>query len=343
MPTDRERATIPPKVNASWCNRRALSVARVVGVALGLLGASAFGADYPDRPIRLVIPFASGSNIDLTARQIAPKFSEILGQQVIVDNRGGAGGTIGASLVAKASPDGYTILMGNAPTHGMAPSLYKNLSYDPIKSFTPVGRTDTESFVLAVSLTVPVSSVAELVAYAKARPGQLNYASSGNATTAHLSGALFGARAGIEMKHIPYNNVPRAFIDMASGAVALMFYSYQALTPVTQTGKVKILATTGRKRAFYLPNMPTMIEAGIADFVAMAWHGFYAPANTPKQMVDVLYAALAKTMADPKVVSSLAASGCEIDLAAPDEFAAFTKAEIERYRDLIALAGAKIE
>ncbi len=315
-----------------------------IGVALVMMTAgAAFAAGYPDRPVRLVVPFASGSNIDLTARQIAPKFAEALGQLVVVDNRGGAGGTIGATIVAKATPDGYTILMGNAPTHGMAPNLYRNLAYDPVRDFTPIGRIATATFVLAVSATLPVNSVPELVAYAKARPGQLNYASSGNGTTAHLSGVLFANKAGVDIKHIPYNSVPRALIDMASGAVALMFYPSQALAPITQTGKARLLATTGSKRSAYLPELPTVMEAGIPDFVAMAWHGFYAPARTPKQIIAVLYAALAKTMEDPKVVASLAASGVDIDLIPGNEFAAFTKAEVERYRQLIAIAGAKIE
>ncbi len=341
MPTNREGTTVPPKVNALECGRRAIGIAFVLGTALSLSGAAA--AEYPDRPIRLVVPFASGSNIDLTARQIAPKFAEALGQQVIVDNRGGAGGTIGATIVAKATPDGYTILMGNAPTHGMAPNLYKNLAYDPIKDFTPIGRITTATFALAVSTTLPVNSVPELVAYAKARPGQLNYASSGNGTTAHLSGVLFANKAGVDIKHIPYNSVSRALIDMASGAVALMFYPYQALTPITQTGKARLLATTGIKRASYLPALPPVVESGIPDFVAMAWHGFYAPAGTPKPIIDVLYAALTKTLEDPKVVASLVASGIDIDLIPTNEFAAFTKAEVERYRQLIAIAGAKIE
>ena len=304
--------------------------------------ATLVAADYPNRPVRLVVPFASGSNIDGTARQIAPKFAEFLGQQVVVDNRGGAGGTIGANLVAKSQADGYTLLMGNAPTHGMAPHLYKNLAYDPIKDFTPIGRVDSASFVLAVSATLPVQSMAELVKYAKARPGQLNYASSGNGTTAHLTGTLLNNKAGVDLKHIPYNSVPQALVDITSGAVAIMFYPYQPLMPLLQTGKVRLLASTGMKRASYLPEVPTVIESGIPDFVALAWHGFYAPAGTSKQVVDTVYAALAKTMADPKVVATLAATGIDIDLAPPREFAAFTKAEVERYRQLIAMAGAKM-
>ncbi len=309
----------------------------------GMVGlGAAVAADYPQRPVRMVVPFAAGSNIDGTARQIMPKFAEILGQQVVVDNRGGAGGTIGATLVARAQADGYTLLMGNAPTHGMAPHLYKNLAYDPIKDFTPIGRVDSASFVLAVSAGLPVQTVAELVKYARARPGQLNYASSGNGTTAHLSGALFSNKAGADIRHIPYNNVPQAFVDIASGTVSMMFYPYQPLMPLLQTGKARLLATTGLKRASYLPEVPTVIEAGIADFVAIAWHGFYAPAGTAPRIVDTIYAALVKTMVDSRVMVGLAATGIDIDLVPPREFAAFTKSEVERYRVLIAMAGAKM-
>ena len=321
--------------------RRGMVRSAVVAAVLASTGTT-LAADYPNRPVRMVVPFAAGSNIDGTARQIAPKFSEFLGQQVVVDNRGGAGGTIGATLVAKSQPDGYTILMGNAPTHGMAPHLYANLAYDPIKDFTPVGRIDTASFVLAVSATLPVQSVAELVAYAKARPSALNYASSGNGTTAHLSGTLFNIKAGVDLKHIPYNSVPQALVDLSSGAVAIMFYPYQALMPLVQSNKVRMLATTGQKRASYLPALPTVMEAGIPDFVALAWHGIYAPAGTPKAIADRIYAALAKTMVDPKVVASLIATGIDVDLAPGSEFAAFTKQEVDRYRLLIALSGAKI-
>ena len=315
--------------------RRVIALSVVCMTCVGV----AHAAEFPTRPVRLIVPFAAGSNIDGTARQIAPKLSEVLGQQIVVDNRGGAGGTIGAGLAARALPDGYTILMGNAPTHGMAPHLHKNLAYDPIKDFTPIGRIDSASFVLVVSAGLPVQSVAELVKYAKSKPGQLNYASSGNGTTAHLSGTLFNHKAGVDMKHIPYNNVPQAFVDIASGAVSVMFYPYQPLMPLIQTGKARLLATTGVKRASYLPQTPTVMEAGIADFAALAWHGFYGPARTPQKVVDVIYAAAVKTMADPKVMASLVATGIDVDLAPPSEFAAFTKAEIERYRHLIAMAG----
>lgn len=298
---------------------------------------------YPDRPIRMVVPFASGSNIDITARQIMPKFAEYLGQPVVVDNRAGAGGVIGAAIVAKAIPDGYTVLMGNAPTHGMAPSIHKNLPYDPVRDFTPIVKISTAAFVLAVSATLPVKSVPELISYAKARPQKINYASSGIGTTAHIAGALFNNKAGVDMTHVPYNSVPQALIDLASGTVGVMFYPYQPLQPMLQQGKVRLLASTGPRRASYLPDLPTVIESGIRDFVAFAWHGFYAPAGTKKPVVDTLYTALTKAAKDPRVAAQLQAAGVDVDILPPAEFAAFTKGEVARYRIAVGLAGVKPE
>jgi tripartite-type tricarboxylate transporter receptor subunit TctC len=289
------------------------------------------------------VPFAAGSNIDGNARQIAPKLAEFLGQQVVIDNRGGASGTIGATLVAKAQPDGYTVLMGNAPTHGIAPVVYKDLGYDAIKDFTPIGRVATATYVLAISAGLPVKSVTDLIGYAKSRAGQLNYASTGNGTGVHLAGAFFNHKAGLDIRHVPYNSVPQAFVDISSGAVAIMFYPYQPLIPLVQTGKARLLATTGVKRASYLPDLPTVTEAGLADFVFFAWHGFYGPAGMPKQHVETFYNAMVKAMADPKVAASLLTTGVEVDLIAPAEFAAFTRSEIARYRQIINVAGANAQ
>ena len=310
-----------------------------VAAALFTLTGATLAAQYPQRPIRLVVPFAAGSNIDGNARQIAPKLSEFLGQQVVIDNRGGASGTIGATLVAKAPSDGYTILMGNVPTHGLAPTIFKELAYDPIKDFTPIGRIATASYVLAVSAALPVKSVPELINYAKARPGQLNYASTGSGTGVHLAGAYFNNKAGVDIKHIPYNSVPQAFVDISSGAVATMFYPYLPLMPLVQSGKARLLATSGTKRASYLPDLPTVMEAGLSGFVFFAWHGFYGPAGMPKQNVDVFYGAMTKAVSDPRVAASLLSTGVEVDLIPAKAFAAFTKAEIERYRQIIGIAG----
>ena len=323
---------------AKSISSRGMGRAAVVAALFTLTGVT-LAAQYPQRPIRLVVPFAAGSNIDGNARQIAPKLSEFLGQQVVIDNRGGASGTIGATLVAKAPSDGYTILMGNAPTHGLAPTIFKELAYDPIKDFTPIGRVATASYVLAVSAALPVKSVPELINYAKARPGQLNYASTGSGTGVHLAGAYFNNKAGVDIKHIPYNSVPQAFVDISSGAVATMFYPYLPLMPLVQSGKARLLATSGTKRASYLPDLPTMMEAGLSDFVFFAWHGFYGPAGMPKQNVDVFYRAMTKAVSDPRVAASLLSTGVEVDLIPAKEFAAFTKAEIERYRQIIGIAG----
>ncbi|HYC47438.1 MAG TPA: tripartite tricarboxylate transporter substrate binding protein [Burkholderiales bacterium] len=327
--------------------RRAHAGARFAGtvviVTLALIAPVSQAAMYPERPIRLVVPFNAGSNIDGTARQVAPRISEHLGQQVVIDNRGGASGTIGATLVAKSQPDGYTILMGNAPTHGIAPNLYKKLPYDAVRDFSPIARIATSPYVLAVSAAVPVKSVKELVAYAKGKPGQLNYASTGNGTGVHLAGVFFNNKAGLDIKHVPYNNIGQMLGDISSGTITLIFYPYQPLTPVIQTGKVRLLATTGAKRTSSLSTLPTMIESGIPGFDLGAWHGFYAPAGTPKPVVSVLYTAIRKAMSDSKLVASLAASGADVDLADPVEFAAFTRKQTERYRELIQLSGARAD
>ena len=187
---------------------------------------------------------------------------------------------------------------------------------------------------------MPVKSVAELIAYAKSRPGQLNFASTGNGTGVHLAGALFNHKAGVDIKHVPYNSVAQAFVDISSGDVAIIFYPYQPLIPLVQTGKARLLATTGVNRASYLSGLPTATEAGLADFVFFAWHGFYGPAGMSKQKVDVFYKAMSLAVADPKVVANLLTTGVEVGLLPPPAFAAFTKAEIERYRQLIRIAGA---
>jgi tripartite-type tricarboxylate transporter receptor subunit TctC len=309
----------------------------------GTTAAAAAAADYPARPVRMIVPATAGANVDITARQIGQKLAEVLRQPVVVENRGGAGGTIGTAAAAKATPDGYTILFGNIPPMAIAPSLYKNLAYDPVKSFAAVARATSLSLVLAVSAALPVSSVTELVTYAKTRPGQLNYASAGNGTLAHLSGVMLNNTAALDTRHIAYNSVPQAFAEISGGTVAYIFYPYQGLAPLAQSAKVRLLATTGTKRTTYLPNVPTMLESSINDFVVIAWEGFYVPAGTPKPVVNLLHSALAGILKDPAFVARMAAVGIEVDVAPPDVFAAFTQAQVERFRQLVTLAGVKVE
>ena len=317
----------------------------ISGCWMPVTSTHAQSSTYPDRPIRLVVPFPPGSATDVVARQIAPRLAEHLGQAIIVDNRAGASGVIGATAVARASADGYTLLFGTAPTNAIAQSWDKNLPYDAVKDFVAVAGLTTAPYVLAVTSTLPVRSVKELIAYAKSKPGELNYASSGNGTGVHLAGAFFGSKADVDIKHVPYNSVGPIHVDLASGVVHMIFYPYQGLLPLIQGGKVHVLATTGAKRSALLPEIPTLQEQGLADFALASWQGIYAPAGTPSERVTLLYEAIRKTMMDAKVTASIAQTGNTVELSDPVEFAAFTRREIEKYRQIIqssdALKGAR--
>ena len=294
---------------------------------------------YPERPIRLIVPFPPGSATDVVARQVGPKMAEHIGQGIVIENRAGGSGVIGATAVAKAAADGYTLLFGTAPTNAIAQSWDKNLPYDAVNDFVAVAGITTTPYVLAVTSTLPANSVKELIAYAKARPGELNYASSGNGTGVHLAGAFFSSRAGVDIKHIPYNSSGPMSADLGSGIVQMIFYPHQGLLPLIQTGKVRVLATTGAKRSALLPDLPTLQEQGLADFALASWQGIYVPAGTPSDRVNLLYEAIRKTMTDAKVVASITSSGNAIELLDPSEFAAFTRREIERYRQIIQSSG----
>lgn len=291
--------------------------------------------NFPDKPIRMIVPFPAASATDVVARQIVPKMAEYLGQGVVIENRVGASGVIGATAVAKAAPDGYTLLFGTAPTNAIAQSWEKNLPYDAAKDFAAVALLTTAPYTLAVSATLPVRSVQELVAYAKARPGELNYASSGNGTGVHLAGAFFGTRAGVDVKHVPYNNAGQMNADLASGTVHMIFYPYQGLLPLLQTGRARALAVTGAKRAPSLPDLPTLQEQGVAGYALASWQGIYAPAGTPADRINTLYESLRKTMTNAQVVANITQTGNAVELADPAEFRAFTLREIERYRQII--------
>lgn len=334
-------------MNASKFSRVARLVnaqfsAFAICVAMGCLPAvsgHAQSSAYPERPIRLIVPFPPGSATDVVARQVGPKIAEHIGQSIVIENRAGGSGVIGATAVAKASPDGYTLLFGTAPTNAIAQSWDKNLPYDTLNDFVAVAGLTTTPYVLAITSALPANSVKELIAYAKSRPGELNYASSGNGTGVHLAGAFFSSRAGIDIKHIPYNSVGPMSADLGSGVVQMIFYPHQGLLPLIQTGKVRILATTGAKRSALLPDLPTLQEQGLADFALASWQGIYVPTGTLSDRVNLLYEAIRKTMTDPKLVASIASSGNTVELLDPSEFAAFTRREVERYRQIIQSSG----
>jgi tripartite-type tricarboxylate transporter receptor subunit TctC len=298
---------------------------------------------YPDRAPRLVVPYAAGTATDLFARQLSGPVGELLGQRPVVENRAGAGGIVGAEVVARSAPDGYTMLLAGSQTHAINVSLYRRLPYDPVRDFAPVARLATQPMVLVVNPAVPARTVQELVALAKARPGQLNYASSGIGTTAHLCGATFRTQAGVDVVHVPYASGGQLFTDLLSGATSFMFYPYQPLQPHVEAGKLRVVASTGAARPSWLSQAPTMAESGFPDFVVTVWFGIYAPAGTPAARISIMSEAFRRALENPEVVAALTAAGTDAYYAAPAEMAAFTSSEIERYRKIVADSGAQVE
>jgi tripartite-type tricarboxylate transporter receptor subunit TctC len=298
---------------------------------------------WPTRPIHLIVPYSTGTTTDLVARQITPKMGELLGGQVLIDNRGGAGGIVGAEAVARATPDGYTLLFATGQTQAIDASLYAKVPYDSIKDFTPIGRIVALPMVLVVPPSLGVHTVAELVAYAKAHPGKINYASSGSGSSAHLCGSLLGNEIGQQLTHVPYNNAAQGFTDLMNGEVTLMFYPYIPLAPLVQAKKLVPIATTGEAREPFLPNVPTMAESGFPDFVITSWIAIYGPAKLPAAIQNKLAAAIEATLRDKDVSERLLAAGSDPYPAGPEELAKFTRSEIERYRKVVAISGAKVE
>ncbi len=285
------------------------SLLMLVGIAAwGLpLFAAAQAPAYPTKPIRLVVPFPPGGATDILAREVAKHLTEAWGQSVVVDNRPGAGGNIGSELVAKAAPDGYTLEMGTVGTHAINASLYSKMPYDHVKDFVPVILVAGVPNVLEVNPSVPVNSVQELIAYAKANPGKLNFASSGAGTSIHLSGELFKVMAGVQMTHVPYKGSAPALQDLLGGQVQLMFDNLPPSLPQIKAGKLRALAVTSTTRAPALPDVPTVAEAGLPGFEASSWFGVLAPAGTPPAIVAKLNAEIAKWLTSPEAKEKLAA------------------------------------
>ena len=305
--------------------------------------APAAAQTYPTRGLRMVVPFGAGTATDIVARHVAAGLAGELGQPVTVENRPGGGAIIGTEAVAKSPPDGYTMMMGTSASHATNPSLFRKLPYDPIADFAPIARISTFPAVLVVHQSIPVSTVAELIAYAKARPGQLNYATSGPGTQTHLQSAMLAATAGLEVIHVPFKDAGQIFGAIGRGEIAFMFYPFIALGPVIQGGRVNVIASTGEKRSPLTPNTPTMIEAGFPELSLSGWNALYAPAGTPASIVDRLNAATGRALENAEVRAKLAALGVELGFGSPKDLAAFTSAEIERYRKLVALAQLKPE
>jgi tripartite-type tricarboxylate transporter receptor subunit TctC len=298
---------------------------------------------YPTKPIRVIVPFPAGESIDATARLIAQPWMAALGQQMVIDNRGGAGGTIGTELAAKALPDGYTISYGNLGPLSIGPNLYQKLGYDLFKDLAPVSQATSLPFVLFGSTTLPVNTAQELIAYAKARPGQLNFGSTGVGSGLHLMGELLKLTAGVDMVHVPFKGVAQAVPEIMAGRLQLAFNTIPAFLPHVKAGRLKAFVITAPKRSPLLPDVPACTEAGLPGLDANAWHAVVAPAGTPREIVRKLQQTLAATLALPEVRSQLAAVGAEPVASAPEEFAKFMRAESDKWARVIKAGGVKVE
>ncbi len=313
-------------------------VACLTIVAMSLAAGAVFPAaaqTWPTGPVKFVVPFAAGGTTDLLARVFGQKMSVAWGQPVIIENRAGAGGIIGSEAVARSAPDGQTILLGTIGTHGVSTSLVKNLSFHPERDFEPVTLLATLPNILAVHPSVPAKDLPGLIEYARANPGKLNYASAGAGTASHIAGEYFKRLAGVEIVHVPYKGSAPALSDLIAGHVAFTFDYLPSALPHVRDGKLRALAVTGPRRSKAAPELPTAIEAGLDQFNVVTWYAVYAPANTPRAVVDKIRDTIAEAAKDPEVVKKMEVAGVDLVASTPQELARFQKAEIERWSRVI--------
>ena len=316
---------------------------RAGAVLIALFALQAFAQSYPNKPVKLIVPFPAGGTTDIMGRLVAQKLSERLGQQFIVDNRAGAGGNIGADLVAKSAPDGYILLVGTVGTNAINASLYTKMPYDTAKDFVPIALIAAVPNVVIVNPNVPVKSIKELIALARSQPGKLNFASSGNGTSIHLAGELFNTMAGVKMNHIPYKGSAPALIDLVGGQVEVGFDNLPSALPQIKAGKLRALAVTTSKRSPVLPDLPTVEETGLAGYEASSWFALFAPAGTAKEIITRLNSEVVAILKLPDVSERLAAQGAEASSFSPEQFAAFTRAEMTKWAKVVKDAGATVD
>ena len=314
--------------------------------ALAIGSAATFGARgeaYPDRIIKMVVPFPPGGPIDITARLLVQRLGPILGQTVIIENRGGAGGALGTKAVAAAEPDGYTLLFGNASALVVGPAVYRFRDYDTLKQFTPIAKVTEGYEVLVVAPDFPATTVQDLIAYAKARPGKLNFGSMGYGNLTHLAAELFKLQTGTDFVHVPYKGSPEAVAGIVSGQVHILFGEVAGLLPLVREGKLRALGVASVGRNALAPELPTLIEGGVADFVALTFTGVVAPAGTPAGIVDRLNAAINESLKGAEVVAALGKLGAEVRTGSPAEFAAFLAKERDKWVGVVTRTGIKAE
>ena len=317
------------------------AAAAMFGLSGGLVDAQA--QSFPNRPITLVIPFAPGGSTSIVGRVIADKMSQLLGENIVVDNRPGAGGTVGTRAVAKSDPDGYTILLGYTGTLAIGPSLYKNVGYDPRKDFAPIGLIGNAPNSLVVHPSFPVKTVAELVAYAKANPGKVNFGSAGAGTVSHITGEYFAHSAGITLVHIPYKGTGLALTDLLGGHIPMAFAPIPASHANVSAGMLRALAVTSKTRSSLLPDVPTISESGLPGFEASLYYGLVAPARTPRPVVDKLNKELRAALASDEVKKQLGLDGTEITPGTPEDYADFIDRDEKKWSQLVKASGVEQE
>jgi tripartite-type tricarboxylate transporter receptor subunit TctC len=316
----------------------------VIAVTLAAACTPTFAAaTWPERPIRFIVPFPPGGGADIMARPMTALLSRNLGQQVVVDNRGGAGGTLAAALAASAAPDGHTLFFGTVGTHAIHTSLYAKLPYDPVKDFAPISLTHNAPRVLVVHPSLPVKSVGDLIALAKSKPGQLSFASAGNGGTNHLSGELFKVMAGVDMVHVPFKGAGPAAADVLAGRIALTFDSIPVWISHIKAGRIRALGVTSLQRSATLPDVPTIAESGLPGFDVANWLAVYAPARTPRAVIDRMNAELATVMADAAIRRQLVEQGVEPMHTTPEALAALMRRDTEKWAKIVKASGAKLD
>lgn len=307
--------------------------------ALGALAAfavtPALAQSFPARPIRIVVPFPPGGSTDLLARRLAERLTAALGQTVLVENRPGAGGTTGADMVAKSPPDGHTLLLGVTGSNAIAASLFPNLPYDPLRAFAPVSRLVSAPLVLVVNAALPIRDVPGYVAAARATPGAITYGTPGNGTSMHLTGVMFGLATSTSLQQLPYRGSAQALTDLVAGTLQSAFMDFLVALPQVRAGAIRALAVTAAERHPLMPDVPTMQEAGVAGFEATSWQGLFAPAGTPRAVLERLHAEVARAMAAAEIREAFAAQGFRVESTTPADFSAFVAAEIAKWAGVV--------
>jgi tripartite-type tricarboxylate transporter receptor subunit TctC len=316
-------------------------IRRGVAVLLAACAFTAHAQPYPSKPIHIIVPFAPGGFTDVVARILQQQLSLAIGQPVVIENKAGAGSTIGTDAVAKAKPDGYTIAMVST-THVIGPALYKSMPYDAIRDFAPVMKIAEGPYVLVVHPSLSVATVAELIAAAKAQPGKIDYASSGNGSSQHLAGELFNQMTGVKLAHVPYKGSSGAMQDLLGGQVTVSFVGMPNALPSLPSGKLRALAVTTKKRATELPDVPTLDEAGVPGYDATIWLGLLAPAGTPREIVAKLNADVTRALSTPEARKAITGAGVEVSLTTPEEFTALMRTDLERWGKVVRETGAAV-